>query len=236
MNQNGYTGYMISNSQSFSPSQSDSNFTRLVTVAIVTGLVVGLSEFAWITFNYKNEIKKQLAEISQQSNQKGDDSAAMRDRISALESQLNDAKSKTNDNPAISNIDSSISEKAIGYIQAVYEKSGKKYLDIDYIQWLTGEAAITAAMEDKGCKREECIPNGYYIRNRNIQIRTFEISEKATILSLEGDLTKGKVITPKQFLAQFADESEQNQWLKKAPYNIEVASGVVTKISQQYQP
>ena len=41
-----------------------------------------------------------------------------------------------------------VAEKQIGYIKKVYAKSGKNYLSIDYIQWLTGDAAEKAMRED----------------------------------------------------------------------------------------
>ena len=41
--------------------------------------------------------------------------------------------------------------KFIGNIKKVYEKDGKNYLDIDYVQFLSGKEAIVAALEDDAC-------------------------------------------------------------------------------------
>lgn len=227
---------MIDRNRSFSPSESDRNFTKLVTVAIVTALVVGLGEFFWITLNYRNSFNQQLESLSQQAEKRNSNSTAQSERIIALEAEVNKLQSQVNDLKPIPNIDSSLNEKAVGYIKLVYDQSGKKYLDIDYVQWLSGEAARAAAIEDKGCKPEECIPNGYYIRNRNAQLRTYEISEKAIVLSLEGDLTQGKAITLKHFIEIFEDTAQSTQWLRESLYDIEVKEGIVTRIAQRYQP
>ncbi|MCG2695828.1 MAG: GPI anchored serine-threonine rich family protein [Candidatus Portnoybacteria bacterium] len=84
-------------------------------------------------------------------------------------------------------------EKAIGYIKKVYEKGGKRYLDIDYVQWLEGEEAIKAAAEDTDCLPEKisiCAPSidyGFYIRNENPKVRTFAIAKNADIrIAIDG--------------------------------------------------
>jgi len=137
-----------------------------------------------------------------------------------------------------------VDEKAIGFIKKVYEKSSKRYLEIDYIQMFSGEAAIEAAMEDTGCSREkisngDCAPslnNGFYIRNNNSQIRIFEISNKAIIKSLKEENMSEMPVQFSYFKSIFSDETPEHQWLKTAPYNIEISGGIITLISQQYLP
>lgn len=92
-------------------------------------------------------------------------------------------------------------EKQIGYIKSIYQKNGKYYLDIDYVQMFSDKGAIKAALEDDQCFIEgktnsqaiielanydinmglgiygNCAPNGYYIRNQNPLLRTFPISK-----------------------------------------------------------
>ena len=81
-----------------------------------------------------------------------------------------------------------VTEKQIGYIKAIYTKNNKEYLDIDYVQYLTGDEAIEAVEEDGECPADiypdpsYCIPNGFYIRNQNPKIRTFEILKNVEIL------------------------------------------------------
>lgn len=45
----------------------------------------------------------------------------------------------------------------------------------DYAQWLTGEEADRAAIEDGFIEEGESVPNGYYIRNQNTQLRTLPL-------------------------------------------------------------
>jgi len=114
-------------------------------------------------------------------------------------------------------------EKQIGYIKKVYDKDGKKYMDIDYIQWLNGVAAEKAIEEDGHCRNEnDCTPdNGYYIRNQNPQIRTLEIYKNADIFDEFGFSAKMDIVKP----------STVN------PYNIELSDdNVVIRITKQYIP
>lgn len=75
------------------------------------------------------------------------------------------------------------------YLIAAYSKNGKNFIDVDYVEWLHGEASIKAQIEDGQCpSASECYdyPNGYK-RNRNPQIRTFETSSKA-IIEVNGEI------------------------------------------------
>ncbi len=48
-------------------------------------------------------------------------------------------------------------------------------IEADYAQWLTGDAAVTAAIEDGFIRDGETLPNDYYIRNQNPQLRTLPV-------------------------------------------------------------
>lgn len=104
-------------------------------------------------------------------------------------------------------------ENKSGDITSVYTQSGKNFLNIDYIESLSGFAAVKAIIEDKKCladsteksleelaqydnsldayeslggtKFEKCLPpNGVYDRNNNPQVRTFEISSAVKIATV----------------------------------------------------
>lgn len=132
-------------------------------------------------------------------------------------------------------------EKALGYITKVYDKDGKRYLDIDYIQWLTGEDAKKAMVEDGLCESvSNCIvTNDYHIKNQNPKIRTFEISLKARIYVQTLDIeTQGinwdQEITYDRLKGLFATEViERQQYI---PYHISVKDNVVIEIAEQYIP
>jgi len=55
------------------------------------------------------------------------------------------------------------------YLMVAYSKNGKNYIDVDYVEWLHGDASIKAQVEDEKCVSvSECYdyPNGYK-RNQN---------------------------------------------------------------------
>jgi hypothetical protein len=138
-----------------------------------------------------------------------------------------------------------VGEKQIGFVKKVYAKNGKNYLDIDYIQWLSGDAAEKAMREDGECpKTGECIVyDGYYIRNQNPLIRTFEISPDAKIVmqtySAEqtGIVMNNEEITFDQFKNIFSSGSSESDFhLKDVPYIVEISNQQIVKITEQYIP
>jgi len=152
-----------------------------------------------------------------------------------------------------------ITEKATGIIKQVYEKDGKNYLDIDYIQF-----GICPDMND-------CGPSGLYMTNDNPRIRSFEVDGDAVIKILPDPLYSGKdtfyenyfydnnqagsknvsykKIAFKSFMTVFNSENYQDdsENLKIKPdwaeriwpdsfWNIGVAGGKITEIREQSTP
>lgn len=123
----------------------------------------------------------------------------------------------------------STTEKAIGYIKNIYEKNGKNYLDINYIQWLNSEE----------CKSKNIFaPNGFCILDQNTEIRTFEISNDVEIFmqtlshAADGNYNLNEKINYKKFKNIFT--TSQNQ--TNVPYNIELKNNIIIKITEQYIP
>lgn len=135
-----------------------------------------------------------------------------------------------------------VGEKQIGFVKKVYAKSGKNYLNIDYIQWLTGDAAEKALREDGQCpKTGECIVyDGYYIRNQNPLIRTYELSLDVKIVmqtySAEqtGIVMNNEEITIDQFKNIYTSSSRLG--LRNVPYIVEISNQQIVKITEQYIP
>jgi hypothetical protein len=83
------------------------------------------------------------------------------------------------------------------YIKSAYEKNGMFYINADYIQFLTGDAALAAAKkngtadttyDDKGNITNIGVDDDYLILNENSKIRTLQLSPGVVIETiLPGD-------------------------------------------------
>lgn len=130
-------------------------------------------------------------------------------------------------------------EKAKGYIKAVYDKNGKNYLDIDFVQWLSHSDG-TCSLTSESSNIPKCNPNGYLIVNQNPKIRTFEISRDAeitmqTYASGQCYVQWNEKVNYTTFKS-FWGSSPACMHLKSLPYNIEAQNDVITKIIEQYIP
>ena len=118
---------------------------------------------------------------------------------------------------------------AMGYINNIYERDEKNYLDIDYIQWLNSEECKSKNIE---------APSGFCILNEETKIRAFEISQAVEIQmqtlshTVDGNYNWNEEISFERFKNIFT--SSQN--LKNVPYNIELKNNSITKIVEQYVP
>jgi hypothetical protein len=152
------------------------------------------------------------------------------------ESSVEGAEEKNSKEPAKK------SQKQMGYIKNVYEKDGENHLDIDYIEWLTGDAALEAMEKDGKCpENAPCLViNDYYIRNNDSQIRTFEISPRVTITMQTFELEKIMDVKWNQCISfrQFKDIYTMDDWprLRDVPYIVEIKNQKIIKITEQYIP
>lgn len=211
---------------------------------LITGAILAAVIFFWGVRKVKNEIgenqsklDKWQAEAENQKKKTEDTSGkpALEDVPVALP-----PSNIPSENPSQAFPENS--EKQMGYIKKVYEKSGKRYLDIDYIQWLMGSAAEKAMREDGECsKAGECVVlNDYYIRNVNPLVRSFEISPDAIFLmqtydmETTGNVGQNKPISFIQFKNIFLSNAKSN--LKNVPYIIEIENEQIIKITEQYVP
>lgn len=135
-------------------------------------------------------------------------------------------------------------EKNMGYLTKVYVKNGKNFLDIDYVQWLTGEEAQKAMREDGECPTKgECIVyDDYYIRNQNPLVRTFEVSPDVDIrmqtLDSEttGQIDQNRKISFEKLESVFAPGSSYKERYRFTPFIIEISNKKIVKITEQYVP
>ena len=209
-----------------------------ILLVVIIALVVGGGGYYWrqIEITTVDMEKENAAKEATNQAQKQIDS--LQKQIAQLQSQQAET-TETSAEPVQKVVVAD--EKALGYITKVYDKDDKRYLDIDYIQWLTGEDAKKAMVEDGLCiSISDCIvTNDYHIKNQNPKIRTFEISAETKIYMQTLDIeTEGinwdQEITYDRFKGLFTTEViERQQYI---PYHISIKDGVIIEIAEQYIP
>jgi len=116
-------------------------------------------------------------------------------------------------------IASTTTEKASGIIKSVYSKSGKNYIDIDYVEFVAGG------------------PDGSRTINNNPQIRTFEISPNAKFIVGSPATTP---VTFQEFSNLFISTGIINgvstDYQKYNPWDIVIVNGAVTQITEHFVP
>lgn len=217
---------------------------------VITGLVIGGVAY-WSYKKVKKEIKENKPKLEQWENQMEKMSAEGGSALGGKEAEKNEMQTqptfKEEPETAPSGGEAGMlpanSERQMGYVKKVYVKDGKNYLEIDYIQWLTGDAAEKAMREDGECpKSGECIVlNDYYIRNVNPLIRAFEISPDVEIFMQTygagepgGDISWNQQISFNQFRSIF--DANRKPHLKNVPYIVEIQNQRIIKVTEQYIP
>lgn len=214
---------------------------------VIGGLIV--AGFTWWGYNkIKKEIKAQQSGMTQPQSQMASDK---QNNVTVPTTTTENIPEEPAVQPPAINPQAApegttqyVGEKQIGYIKKVYTTSGKNYLNIDYIQWLTGDAAEKAMREDGQCpKTGECIVyDDYYIRNQNPLVRTFEISLDAKIVMQTYDAEKTGIVMNNQEISFgqlksiFSSGTDPNAQLKDVPYIVEISNQQIVKITEQYIP
>lgn len=126
-----------------------------------------------------------------------------------------------------------------GYIRRFYQKENRYYVDVDYIQFLSGEAAVAAARR-KGDAAVDVVKgdtvysvfNDYYIVNDNSQVRTLPLAEQVTFTFWRAG-ENGLERVPAS-LAKVQAQIPKVLFL--SPFIVETKQGVVTSVAEQYVP
>jgi hypothetical protein len=113
----------------------------------------------------------------------------------------------------------------------------------DYVQWFTGEEANVAAREDGAIPEDETVPNDYYIRNDNPQIRQLALSPAAPIV-LQACFDPGPCVTTVGVTAEEWTElvggGEPDGWTWYGggvlPYWLTLRDGDIVQVVEQYLP
>ncbi len=128
--------------------------------------------------------------------------------------------------------------KAMGFIDKVWEQSGKRYISIDYAEMLTGQEAVDAAVAAGEILPGEDLPNDYFIRNTNPAKRQFEVSDPVDITTSTWHGEMNLPVTWAQFKSLWSatPPDAEAAYLRDSPWWIERDGQTVIKIDEQYLP
>jgi len=126
-----------------------------------------------------------------------------------------------------------------GYVRRFYQKNGQYFVDVDYIQFLSGEAAVAAARR-KGDAQEEVVKgdtvysvfNDYYIVNDDPEVRTLRLDTEATFTFWRSGENGLKRVPASPAKVQ----TDVPKVLFLSPFIIETQQGVAIRIAEQYVP
>lgn len=216
----------------------------LVPLALIIGLALGLSAYYWQKSSLERKLKDEKAQLQAELKKTAKTISELEAKIKKLEPEGEEGPSSKSGTRVTGTTPSTPREKReIGVIKRVYSSGGKRYLDIDYIQFLTGDEANAAAIEDDYIEPGDTVPNDYYIRNVNPRIRTFEISNSVAIIAQtyttnpDGSFVFGDdVLDFSTFKTIFETNDPRNQNMIHNPYWITLRGDLITKIEEQYLP
>ena len=132
------------------------------------------------------------------------------------------------------------SAEHFGYIRSVSTAGPAATLAFDEAQFLTGQAAQTAAEEDGVVAPGESVPNDYYIRNRDQAPQTLPIANDAKITAKRCPLCRhGRDGQLGPFLASFMKGRQTFADPYRGKYSLywlTIRDGEVAAIDEQYVP
>jgi hypothetical protein len=138
--------------------------------------------------------------------------------------------------------------REFSYVVAVeMSDDGTMVVTADYAQFLTGDEAIQAAIEDGFIVEGETVPNDYYIVNENPQLRELTLDPSAPIVLnacfIDGECVTQLRVTIEQWTALQAGDTpdglgEGFQWYGQGtlPYWLILRGETIIGIEEQYLP
>lgn len=126
---------------------------------------------------------------------------------------------------------SDVVEVINGFVQEVEELDGQIIIQVQYAEWLGGEEAIAAAMEETNLPREEVsVPNNFYIRRHTEDIRQYNLSGHS--LSYISEHARSVYLPREQLVDYLLDEDYRAYRL----YQFYVVNGEISVIIERYIP
>lgn len=136
--------------------------------------------------------------------------------------------------------------KIICIVNEVYLSNGKKYIDLDQVEFFMGEEAYTEAGKDGKLYKDESgndfLPNGYYIRNDYNNIETFEVNEESSVSlciyivnpGLMGNASETVPVSYEEFEVYISNSKNMDG--RARMFWVNTKNNVVEKIEMQYTP
>lgn len=129
-----------------------------------------------------------------------------------------------------------------GYVQAVDASATPATIQVDVAEFLSGEAANAAAVEDSVIAEGEAVPNDYYIRNPAKDVLTLDVAGdvRVTHIQCPDSCTEGLPGQFEAFAASFDATGEKTLLDEyrgsQSQYWLTVRDGEVVAIDEQYLP
>jgi hypothetical protein len=139
-------------------------------------------------------------------------------------------------------------EREFAYVKELRtDPDGSVTVVADYAQWLTGDEANQAAIEDGYIEEGDTVPNDYYIRNENTRLRelTLELDSPVVInvCYVDGECVTTEGVSVEQWVALFEGETvpelgDDFQWYggPNLPYWLTLDGETVIAVEEQYLP
>jgi hypothetical protein len=126
-----------------------------------------------------------------------------------------------------------------GYAKAVTLQGKGFLLRVDPAQYLSGETANRAAIEDGVIPPGDVVPNDHYIRNEGRRLLTYRIAAGAhvTVLTYQGGIRQTRI--PVAELGQIVkgrNPGKRHLFEPKNGFWVRVASDRALSLDQQYSP
>jgi hypothetical protein len=127
-----------------------------------------------------------------------------------------------------------------GFIRSVDTSTDPARLEFDEAEWLMGEAAQQAAVQDGQLEPGQPVANDYYVRNLDKGTRVLEVAPDAAVTAIRCQLCRdGKPGKLTDFLASFSKKGQTyNDEYRGAEsqYWLTIEDGRVLAIDEQYRP
>jgi hypothetical protein len=127
-----------------------------------------------------------------------------------------------------------------GFIRSVDISAEPATLEFDDAEWLTGDAAQKAAVEDGELEPGQPVANDYYIRNPDKGTRTLEVDSDAEVTATRCQLCRGgKPGNVGDFLASFSQKGQtynDDYRGAESQYWLTIENDIVLAIDEQYRP